>query len=197
MQSNQRIQILLEVALFAVIALILDLFIPTFGPVKIDIKMLPIVIIALRRGFVPGILSGLLWGLLQVLVGDAYILTISQFLLEYFVAFALIGFAGMASKPLQKLLHEEPEALGKQTLWASIGLIVGSGARYIIHFLAGYIFWGAYAPEGQGALLYSFIVNGTAFLTETGTVLIALILLAKYFQRLLRVENYVISNSLS
>lgn len=197
MQSNQRIQILLEVALFAVIALILDLFIPTFGPVKIDIKMLPIVIIALRRGFVPGILSGLLWGLLQVLVGDAYILTISQFLLEYFVAFALIGFAGMASKPLQKLLHEEPEALGKQTLWASIGLIVGSGARYIIHFLAGYIFWGAYAPEGQGALLYSFIVNATAFLTETGTVLIALILLAKYFQRLLRVENYVISNSLS
>lgn len=197
MQSNQRVQILLEVALFAVIALILDLFIPTFGPVKIDIKMLPIVIIALRRGFVPGILSGLLWGLLQVLVGDAYILTISQFLLEYFVAFALIGFAGMASKPLQKLLHEEPEALGKQTLWASIGLIVGSGARYIIHFLAGYIFWGAYAPEGQGALLYSFIVNGTAFLTETGTVLIALILLAKYFQRLLRVENYVISNSLS
>ena len=197
MQTNQRIQILLEVALFAVIALILDLFIPTLGPVKIDIKMLPIVIIALRRGFVPGILSGLLWGLLQVLVGDAYILTISQFLLEYFVAFALIGFAGMASKPLQKLLHEEPEALGKQTLWASIGLIVGSGARYIIHFLAGYIFWGAYAPEGQGALLYSFIVNGTAFLTETGTVLIALILLAKYFQRLLRVENYVISNSLS
>ena len=197
MQSNQRIQILLEVALFAVIALILDLFIPTLGPIKIDVKMLPIVIIALRRGLVPGILSGLLWGLLQVLVGDAYILTISQFLLEYFVAFALIGFAGMASKPLQRLLHEEPESLGKQTLWASLGLLIGSGARYIIHFLAGYIFWGAYAPEGQGALLYSFIVNGTAFLTETGTVLIALFLLARYFQRLLRVENYEVGSSLN
>ena len=197
MQSNQRVQILLEVALFAVIALILDLFIPTLGPVKIDIKMLTIVIIALRRGLVPGILSGFLWGLLQVLVGDAYILTISQFLLEYFVAFALIGFAGLASKPLQKLLHEEPEAFGKQTLWASIGLLLGSGARYIIHFLAGYIFWGAYAPEGQGALLYSFLMNGTAFLTETGTVLIALFLIERYFQRLLRIENYNINNSLN
>ena len=189
MQSNQRIQILLEVALFAVIALILDLFIPSIGPVKIDIKMLPVVIIALRRGLIPGILSGLLWGLLQVLVGDAYILTISQFLLEYFVAFALIGLAGFFSKPLQKLLNEEPDALGKQIFWASIGLLIGSGARYIIHFLAGYIFWGSYAPEGQGAFLYSLIVNGTSFLTETATVLVAILFLTKYFQTLIRVEN--------
>ena len=189
MQTNQRIQILLEVALFAVIALILDLFIPTLGPVKIDIKMLPIVIIALRRGIVPGILSGLLWGLLQVLMGDAYILTISQFLLEYFVAFALIGFAGFFSKPIQNVLQKEPDALGKQITLASIGLIIGSGARYIIHFLAGYIFWGSYAPEGQGAFLYSFIVNGTSFLTETATVLVAMFLLAKYFKTLIQVET--------
>lgn len=197
MHSNQRIQILLEVALFAVIALILDLFIPSFGPVKIDIKMLPIVILALRRGLIPGILSGFLWGLLQVLVGDATILTITQFLLEYFAAFALIGFAGVVSKPLQKILHEEPEATGKQSLWAIIGLLIGSSARYVIHFIAGFIFWGAYAPEGQGAVLYSFIVNGTAFLTETGTVLVALLLLTRYFNTLIRVDDYVIKESLS
>lgn len=193
MQSNQRVQILLEVALFAVIALILDLFIPSIGPVKIDVKMLPILIVALRRGLVPGVLSGLLWGLLQVLVGDAYILTITQFLLEYFVAFALIGFAGLFSKPLQNLLHNEPDALRKQFTWASLGLLVGSGARYFIHFLAGYIFWGSYAPEGQGAFLYSFLINGTSFLTETATVLVALLFLAKYFQRLIRVENTVLN----
>ncbi len=197
MQTNQRVQVLLEVALFAVIALILDLFIPALGPVKIDVKMLPIVIVALRRGAGPGILSGLLWGLLQVVVGDATILTVFQFFLEYFVAFAMIGFAGFVSKPLQELLHGEPEAYRRQSLWAVLGLVIGSSTRYLIHFIAGFVFWGAYAPAGQGAVLYSFIVNGTAFLTETGTVLLALLLLTKYYQKLIRVDTFSLSRSYS
>ncbi|MFH4276301.1 energy-coupled thiamine transporter ThiT, partial [Acinetobacter baumannii] len=67
--------------------------------------MMPIIIVALRRGLLPGILSGFLWGFLQFVMGDAQILTLSQFVLEYFVAFAMVGFAGIASKPLQNTLR--------------------------------------------------------------------------------------------
>lgn len=183
--SNSNLNVLVEIALCAVIALIFDLFIPAIGPLKIDFKMLPIIILSLRRGVGPGITGGLLWGLLQVLMGDAEILTIVQFLLEYFVAFALVGFAGFMSKPLKKTIKEQPTAYGKQAWQASLGLLIGSLSRYVIHFLAGFIFWGQYAPEGQSPVLYSLTVNGTAFLSETITCLVVLLLFTKYYNRLI------------
>ena len=73
MRSN-RLQILMEVAIFAVIALILDLFIPSIGPLKIDVKMIPIVIVALRRGLIPGILSGIILSVGRVIGESAAIL---------------------------------------------------------------------------------------------------------------------------
>ena len=188
MQSN-RLRILMEVAIFAVISLILDLFIPSTWALNISFKMLPVVIIALRRGTIPGVLSGFLWGFLQFAVGNAHILTISQFLLEYFVVFALIGLAGVLSVPLKNTLRMEPERKTKHVVLAGTGLVIGSFARYVIHFIAGYIFWGQYAPEGQSAVLYSFLVNISAFSSETLTTLFVLILLAQSYKRLILVEN--------
>lgn len=170
--------------MFAAISLVLDLFIPAFGPLKFDVKMVPIIVLAIRRGVVPGVLGGFLWGLLQFLFGDATILTVTQFLLEYFVAFSMIGFAGIVSRPLKNVLQKAPKGYGKQLLLVGSGVVVGSAARYVIHFIAGVVFWGSYAPEGQGAVLYSFLSNGTSFLTETVTSLLALFLMAKYFEQL-------------
>ena len=186
---SERLNIMLEIALFAAISLVLDLFIPAIGPLKFDIKMVPIIVLALRRGLGPGLLGGFLWGLLQFLVGDATILTITQFLLEYFVAFAMVGFAGLVSTPLKNIIREEPNAIGKQFFLAGSGVIIGSAARYIIHFIAGFVFWGSYAPEGQGAVLYSFIINGSGFLTEAGTSLVAVFLMVRYFERLFLIDN--------
>ena len=188
--QSERLSVILEVALFAAIALILDLFIPAIGPLKFDIKMVPIIVLAIRRGVGPGILGGFLWGLLQFLFGDATILTITQFLLEYFVAFSMIGFAGIVSNPLKNTLRKESNAYGKQLLLVGSGVILGSAARYLIHFIAGFLFWGSYAPEGQGAVLYSFITNGAGFLTETGTSLVAFFLMVKYFERIFLIDEY-------
>lgn len=181
---SERLNIMLEIALFATISLILDLFIPALGPFKFDFKMVPVIVLALRRGVVPGILGGFLWGLLQFLVGDATILTITQFLLEYFVAFSMIGLAGVVSNPLKDTIRKEPKAYGKQLFLVGSGVIIGSAARYVIHFIAGFVFWGIYAPEGQGAVLYSFIVNGIGFLTEAGTSLVVVFLMVSYFEKL-------------
>lgn len=187
MKSN-RLQILMEVAIFAVVALILDLFIPSIGPLKITVKMIPIIIVALRRGLLPGILSGFLWGFLQFVMGDAQILTLSQFVLEYFVAFAMVGFAGVASNPLQKALRVEPDNVSKQILLVTSSLVLGSFLRYVIHFLAGFIFWGHYAPAGQGAVFYSLTINGTAFISETLTCILVLVFLAGSYKRLVKVD---------
>lgn len=190
--NKLRIQVWIEIAICAGIALFLDVVVPTpsFAFV-ISIKMLPIIILSLRRGLLAGVIGGFIWGLLQFVIGDAFILSVLQFIIEYFVAFALVGLAGIFSNRMQNLLRDQPSNYRIQALIASLALIIGSFARYVIHFIAGVWFWSAYAPEGQGAGLYSLLVNGGAFLSETLTTLVAIILLTRFFGQLIKVNESV------
>ena len=80
MEKNQ-IRRIIEIAIFAALALIFDLIIPSFGHgFKISFKMVPIILLALRWGVGSGLMGGFLWGILQILVGDAYILSLPQVL---------------------------------------------------------------------------------------------------------------------
>lgn len=168
--NRSRIQLLTEIALFATLAMVLDVFTEPMklGPwISFSFKMLPIFIVAFRQGTGAGITAGLLWGTLQVVTGEASsgILSLFQGFLEYFVAFALIGLAGVMKPAIDKARQQK--ATPKVLIHSLIGVIIGSTARYIIHFFAGFIFWGQYAPEGQSAVFYSFTVNGLSWLGET------------------------------
>ncbi|MEM5687565.1 energy-coupled thiamine transporter ThiT [Bacillus cereus] len=104
---NTNLQAMIESAILAAFALVIDILplsikLPTGG--SISFAMIPIFIIAYRWGFKSAFLGGLVWGLLQIVVGDAYILTPIQAFIEYFIAFAFIGFAGLFYRPIQKAL---------------------------------------------------------------------------------------------
>ncbi|WP_124059619.1 energy-coupled thiamine transporter ThiT [Vaginisenegalia massiliensis] len=181
-----KTQTLIEIALCAAIALLIDIMIPSPSwSFTVSVKMVPIIILALRRGTGAGVAGGFLWGLLQYIVGNAYILTLFQFVLEYFVAFALIGLAGLLAPKMQAVLASEPANYLKQVKIAVAALVIGSFTRYVIHFIAGFLFWGSYAPKGQSPYLYSFLVNGGAFLSETLCCAIVLALLVKSYRRLI------------
>ncbi|OHX29245.1 hypothetical protein BWGOE5_48080 [Bacillus mycoides] len=107
---NTNLQAMIESAILAAFAMIIDILplslkLPTGG--SISFAMIPIFIIAYRWGFKMASLGGLIWGLLQIVVGDAYILTPIQAFIEYFVAFAFIGFAGLFHRPIQKALASD------------------------------------------------------------------------------------------
>ncbi|PIE94403.1 energy-coupled thiamine transporter ThiT [Bacillus fungorum] len=176
---NTNLQAMIESAILAAFALVIDILplsikLPTGG--SISFAMIPIFIIAYRWGFKMAFLGGLIWGLLQIVVGDAIILTPIQVLIEYFVAFAFIGFAGLFYKKIQQTLINGE---GKKTIFYIIlATFVGSFARYFCHFIAGIIFWGQYAPKGQSAVLYSLIVNGS---TMIGSYILCTILLIFLF----------------
>ena len=155
---------MIEASFFAAFALILDLLpsIKLTPFVSISLAMVPIFIIAFRWGFKVSFISGFIWGLLQVVTGDVYYLQFFQFLIEYFVAFAFVGFAGLFYPIIQK--HVQNGAKGQLVLWIVVATFVGSFARYIWHFFAGVIFWGEYAPKGMSPIWYSFIVNGGTML---------------------------------
>lgn len=177
---------MIEAAFFAAFALILDLL-PAIqlGPwISISFTMVPIFILAFRWGFKVSILSGFIWGLLQVAAGDVYFLTPIQFAIEYFIAFAFIGFAGLFYRPIQYLLQNGEKKKALQ--WVIVAIFIGSVARYFWHFLAGVIFWGEYAPEGMSPVIYSLIVNGGTMLGATLLCSVVILLLLSNAPRMIQ-----------
>lgn len=155
---------LIEASIFGALAFIFDL-IPSIRlspSISISFAMVPIFILAFRWGIKVSMTAGFLWGLLQIVLGDAYILTPVQAFIEYFLAFAFTGFAGLFYPVIQRSFRESKKTKG--LIWVVVAIFVGSTARYFWHFVAGFIFWGEYAPEDMNVVLFSFIANGITML---------------------------------
>ena len=190
--SKTNIRPMIEVALFATIAYILDLVTQPMSLcpwISLSFKMVPIFLLSFRWGLKAGAMGGLIWGLLQVVTGQAAggWLTLIQGFLEYFVAFSLIGISGVVKPALDKAIKQGNKV--KSLMVITEGILLGSFARYLIHFIAGVIFWGSYAPKGQSPYLYSFIVNSSSFLGETLASLIVFFALQRFLGRLLNTEK--------
>lgn len=176
-----NLQTLIEIAIFAAFAMALDIL-PSFKPhpsISISFAMIPIFIIAFRRGFAAGVISGFLWGILQITLGDAYILTPTQAFIEYIIAFSCVGFAGLFSNVIKNSLVEKK--MTTAITWIVVGTFVGSVIRYFWHFLAGVIFFKKYAIEaGKAPVIFSLTMNGITFIGAFITCAILLsLLLAK------------------
>ncbi|EWG10179.1 energy-coupled thiamine transporter ThiT [Cytobacillus firmus] len=155
---------MIEASFFAAFAIILD-FLPSIKlspSISISAAMIPIFILAFRRGFKVSFIAGLLWGILQIAMGDAWIATPLQAFIEYFVAFACIGFAGLFYRVIQNQLRAGNKK--KALAWVVLAIFAGSLARYFWHFIAGVLFFGSYAPKGMSPVLFSFLANGSTML---------------------------------
>jgi thiamine transporter len=117
------------------------------------LEMLPILFVALRRGVLPGVVAGGLFGLLQLtgVAGTPYVYHPLQALLDYPLAFAGLGLAGVV--PVGSL-----ERTANVTRLAA-AVTVGGAARFACHFLSGLIFFAEYAPAWEAPWLYSITYN--------------------------------------
>lgn len=157
-------------------------------------SMLPIVLVAYRCGTRWGLLTGGVYGLIQLMLGavtgDLKGLTlgviIGSVLLDYLVAFAMLGLAGLFSKKI------------KNTAVAfGLGTFVACLARYLAHIASGFLFFSQYAEwyfsqEGFtfGAnilaqysgnklyLIYSAVYNGIFMVPETVLTTVLAVVLA-------------------
>ena len=109
-------------------------------------SLLPLMIYAYIFGVRKGVFAGFTYGLLQAFQ-DPSVLHPAQFLLDYPVAFAWIGLAGLFAK--NSKFDKYPQAQ-----FALGGIIAGLG-RFLMHFLSGAFAFGYWAPEGTPVLLYS------------------------------------------
>ncbi|MBH0228888.1 energy-coupled thiamine transporter ThiT [Halobacillus yeomjeoni] len=180
---NKRVLFLVEIAIFSALAILLDII--PFLSFKlwaqggsVSFAMVPVFIIAFRWGVKGGVATGLLFGIYQILTG-AYIMTPLQTFLDYGVAFAVIGFAGVVAKPIWEAIRENKQK--SLIFWVVIGCFIGSALRFAGHFIAGIVFYGKFAPEGQPVWLYSLVYNGGYMLPAF--ILSALIVSLLFVQR--------------
>lgn len=156
---SERTRILVEIALTIALAAVLNALkiwrMPNAGTVSF--VMLPIIVLSLRRGVWVGVLAGALYGVVDFFVDPYPPLTWLQPLLDYPVAYALVGLSGLVS-PLWRRATARGELL-RATLYVVLACVIGAAGRYAAHTVSGVLFFAEYAPKGQPVWLYSALYN--------------------------------------
>ncbi len=172
--NSERIRALVECALMVALAVVIGLIPmpkwPNGG--SLSIAAVPIIYISYRRGLGWGLISGLVYAVIQLITGwyappaGTLLATVLCVLLDYILAFTVIGLADLFAKPWRNKL---------------VGYGVGAAAvniiRFLCSFLSGWILWGSYAPEGQPAWLYSLVYNGGYMLPNAVLCAVVIVLL--------------------
>lgn len=139
---------------------------PQGGSVTL-VSFLPIMLFAYLYGAKKGLFVGFVYGLLQSLQ-DPYIIHPAQFLLDYPVAFAMAGLAGV----LKNVNMKSPQ------LKFALSALIGGAMRYVAHVLSGAFAFGAYALDAgaSNVFTYSLAYNSFVFV-DIALVIIAGVLL--------------------
>lgn len=162
------VELMTEIAVFSALGFVLDLlqgaicnflpFWPNGG--SVGIAMCAVFILSFRHGLW-GLLSGFIVGVLSMMTGvwisplaDSWYKVFFQLFLDYFGAWTVVGLAGLFSK---LILNEEN--VKKRVLWISLACISGGMGKYLMHFLAGMLFWPTSDDVAQS--IYSLTYNGS------------------------------------
>lgn len=169
-RTRTLVECAMMIAIASVFSMIKLIDLPYGGSVTIA-SMLPIVILSYRHGLGWGLGAGLVYGVIQQLLGLntlSYVSTwqsiLAIILLDYIVAFAVIGLAGVFRN------------MKSQSIALVYGSILAGLLRYICHVISGATVWAGLSIPDEAALLYSLAYNATYMLPE----IIVLVILAYY-----------------
>ena len=169
------VKMLTESAIMIALATVLSFIklwdFPAGGSITIA-SMFPIAVIAYRYGAPWGIFTAIVHGIVQQLVSLStlsYVTTwqsvVAVILLDYVVAFAVVGLAGV----FRKKIARPSTALVMGSLLACV-------LRYLCHVISGATVWAGLSIPDEAALIYSISYNATYMIPET----IILLLVALY-----------------
>ena len=193
-------------ALAIVLELVSNMFIPEmpFGGQVTLVSMLPVVLISYRHGVRWGLVAGMAYAMIEMLLGAKNVAAAFQpgyfgdgrmivnalimCLMDYFLAFTALGLGGCLRNRVEK-----------PGLGLMLGSIVALSVRYLAHIFSGYILfsgwavwfftqdgfpaWGAaltqaLSPEALG-WVYSVIYNGFFMIPEIILTAIAALAVAR------------------
>lgn len=124
---------------------------------SITLAMVPIFFFAVRWGWKKGLGCAFVFGLLQLLLDGGFAIGWQSMLGDYLIAFGVLGLAGIfTGKPY--------------SIFA--GTVVGSVARFLVHWVVGATIWAEYMPDEFFGMtmtspwIYSALYNGSYMLPD-------------------------------
>ena len=139
---------------------------------SINLSLLPLIVLALRRGSQVGSISGALYGVVDFVL-NPFFYHPAQVLLDYPIAFGCMGgFSGLGAR----------FKISRHYFWAT-GVAVGVGGfgRLFFHWLSGVLFFASYAPSGEPVWLYSLSYNSSYVIPETVLCMVLSHIVLRYF----------------
>lgn len=183
------------IALGTVLSLISIYKLPYGGSVTL-FSMVPVMLLGLIYGSKWGVICGFVFGALQGVLGATISSAfagqtlwgvVSVLLLDYLIAFSVLGLAGMFKNKVKN-----------HALSFSMGCLAAMLLRFAAHFISGVVIWGSYATEtlqsvdnslsrailndfsGNAlAAVYSLVYNASYMVPEMVLSIIAAVILMK------------------
>ena len=149
----------LLIALATVTSFIKIFSFPFGGSVTL-LSMLFIVLAGYFYGPKLGILTAVVYGLVQLVI-DPQIYYPLQVVMDYVLAFGALGLGSFMWKKKHGLIT---------------GYLIGVTGRFLFSSLSGYIFFAEYAWEGWSPILYTLAYNGAYIYAETAITMVLLFL---------------------
>ncbi|TWI54492.1 energy-coupled thiamine transporter ThiT [Halalkalibacter nanhaiisediminis] len=183
--NRDRLQTMIEIAVMAGLSLILSYV--KFGAFwamggSISLIMVPIFVIAFRRGWKVGVLTGFLVGVLTLITGG-YVVHPIQLIFDYPLPYLVLGFASIF---VARSVSHAPKVSA-----IVFGLLFATTLRFFSHYFSGVIWFGEFAPDGMSPHLYSFFYNISYLLPEMLLTLVILVLLAKSYPQFFLANRHV------
>ena len=203
MKTKFSTKVIVEIAIFAAIAVALDFIQGAFfkgiwpNGGSLGIAMVPIFIMCYRRGLLPGLLCGLIVSIVQMLGGinsvqgqtfdNDFLRAMGPFIqimLDYILAYTVVGFAGcFAGK------YAKGKDIKTKLIWIIVGTLIGGLLKFLCHFLAGYFWLNMYNDPMMGVddttMMFSFVYNGTYCIPNAIICTIIMVVIARFYPQLL------------
>ncbi len=175
-RTRKLVECAILIAIASVLSIIKIIEMPYGGSVTIA-SMLPIIIIAYKYGAGWGLSSGLIFAVIQQLMGlknlsygTSWQAVVAIILLDYIIAFTVAGLGGVFRKKIKN-----------QNTALVMGIILVSLLRYICHVISGATVWAGLSIPTNAALIYSLGYNATYMLPE----MIVLIVVGYYLSSMI------------
>ena len=162
--ENKKIRILVEGGICLALAIVLGLL-PLFTMPQggsISLAVLPIVIFAMRNDWKSGVFIGLIYGVLQLIIGPIYSVHPISIICDYLLVGAVLG-----------LIINESSNIKFMVRFIAVFIV-----RYLSYVLSGVVVFGSYAGD-QNPIVYSMVYN-TYALVEMVVILVVVLLLKKF-----------------
>ena len=147
-KTKKLTEIALSIALAVICSFIKVWEMPQGG--SVSLTMVPLFIIAFRRGPVSGFVAGGIYGLISAVLGGVLYHPMSL-LLDYLFAYSILGVAGFFKKSVTGVI---------------CGTFAGTVGRFLFSLISGAVLFAEYAPEGQNPWMYSLIYQAAYMVPE-------------------------------